>query len=75
MHSTDFCHADLGNTISLNCEYVVYEYPLGTAIFRSPEIALPLLPFGLQLMNSHWGECKYVSISMLISDSKLLYTG
>ncbi|SPQ26059.1 a9c2453e-7cea-46bb-903b-02bfd9aa8072 [Thermothielavioides terrestris] len=45
MRFKDACLADFGNTVSVDSEYAVNGYPLGTPIFRSPETTL-ILPFG-----------------------------
>lgn len=43
MRFKDACFADFGNTVSVDSEYAVNGYPLGTPIFRSPETTLLLL--------------------------------
>lgn len=45
MRFKDACLAGFGNTVSVDSEYAVNGYPLGTPIFRSPETTL-ILPFG-----------------------------
>ncbi|KAL2014942.1 hypothetical protein VTK56DRAFT_6740 [Thermocarpiscus australiensis] len=45
MRFKDACLADFGDTVSVDSEYCVNGYPLGTPIFRSPETTLEL-PFG-----------------------------
>jgi serine/threonine protein kinase len=45
MRFKDVHLADFGSTVSIDSEYAVNGFPLGTPIFRSPETKL-ILPFG-----------------------------